>query len=284
MAQTLDIQINFNGKSPLVAGDKRLTVLNLGRLMRALDHGAQIGQGNSYIQVQSSLVAASATATCAAVAANDTLSIGGQALTATVQRANATLTAASAISGTTFVLNGVTFTGVTGAAVPGTATFSVDTSDTACAASIAAQIIAYPGVTIAGRFRAKSAAAVVTIFANTVGTWANGTTLVGTATVLVASASTLTGGLAVTINTFDPTGTNNDTAFAIAAAVIASPTAAVNQTTASAASAVVTVTSKVAGLAGNTITFTSSNGTRLAVTGSGHLASGSASAPTRYSF
>ena len=290
MSTRLDVQLFFQGKSPLVKGDKRLTVLNLARLLHGLDAGNQYKTPGliNYVQVQDTLVEASATATPAAVAAADTLSIGGTALTATKQRASATLTPASAIVGTTFVLNSVTFTGVAGAAVLGSATFSIDTSDVATGASIATQIDAYGGSTIAGRFRAKADAStgVVTIFADSVGTWANGTTLVGTVTVLAASAATLTGGLAPVNNTFDPTGTDIDTGAAITAAITTSTTAAVNQTRAtySTSTGVVTVFSKVAGLAGNTITFTSSNGSRLAVTGSGKLASGSASAPTRYYF
>lgn len=289
----ITVQIAFNGPSPIVTKtngtyDKRLTLINLGRLLRGVDHGSQYRPTKqSRVVVQDTTVQASATVTPAAVVAGDTLTIGGTALTATVQRANATLTAATAIAGTTFVLNGVTFTGVTGAAVPGTATFSVDTSNTACAASIAAQINAYGGSTIAGLFRAKSAAAVVTIFASTVGTYLNGTPLVGTATVLVASAATLTGGLAVTNNTFDPTGTNLDTGNAIANAIKTSTSAAMKAIFAPSvvsSTGVVTVESKAPGVAGNAVTFVSSNGGRLAVTGSGFLAGGSAGAPFDWGF
>ena len=69
-------------------------------------------------------------------------------------------------------------------------------------------------------------------------------------------------------NQFDMSGTNAQTATSLAAAIAASSTALVQCcVTASASSAVVTVTSLVKGLIGNTQTLASSNGTRLAVSG-----------------
>lgn len=283
MASTIDVQINFNGKTPIVSGNKRLTLSNLARMLRGMDAGTQYGLGNSYVQVQSSLVAASATATCASVVNGNTVTIAGTALTATQRRATGTLTCATAIAGNTCVINGVTFTGVSGAAVPGEATFSVDTGDNETAASIVTQVNAYVSPLLDGIVVAKSAAAVVTLYAVNQGTSGNSISLAGTAVTLAASAAFLAGGTAVANNTFDFAGSNSTTADALAYAINNSTTAAIQRVTATASSNVVTITAKVAGVAGNAITLTSVGGT-ITVTGGGTLGSGSAGEPTRWYF
>lgn len=285
MAATIDVQINFEGKSPIVTGDRRLTLLNLAQLISALNHGSRYKQGNSFVQVQSSVVAASATATCAAVQSGDTVTVNGTALTAAQRRASGTVTCATALAASTVTINGQVFTATAGAVVLGEATFSIDTSDTATATSLAAQVNAFAGVKIAGLVAAKSAAGVVTLYAVTQGTAGNALTLASSdGTTLAVSGAVLANGAALTNNTFDFAGSNTTTAAALVAAITTSTTAAVQVVKAAAAAAVVTVTSKVGGLAGNTITFVSSNGSRLAVTGSGFLASGSAGAATRWTF
>jgi hypothetical protein len=284
------VQIDFDGPSPLIINsngtyDKRTSLVNLSRLLRGIDQGAQFRPlVPSTVVVQSSLVQASATATCAAVAVNDTLSIGGTALTAKQGRANGTLTFASAIAGNTVVINGVTFTGASGAVTPGQATFSIDTSDTAAAASLAAQVAAYADPRLVGVIGITSAAAVATVYAKSIGTVGNAITLATTGGTITRSAATLTNGAALTNNQFDCIGSNTETATDIVRAAQASTSAAIKQANYSSASAVVTVTAKAPGVAGNAVTFTSSNGTRLAVTGSGFLASGSAGAPTQWKF
>ncbi len=283
MASTIDVQINFNGKTPIVSGNKRLTLNNIARLLRGMNDGTQYALGNSYVQVQSTLVAASATATCASVVNGNTISIAGTALTAAQRRATGTLTAATAIAGNTCVINGVTFTGVSGAAVLGEPTFSVDTGNTETATSLAAQINAYYSPLLNGIVAAKSASAIVTLYAVNQGTSGNAITLAGTVTTLAASGAVLANGAAITNNTFDFAGTDATTATALAYAINNSTTAAVQRVTATAASNVVTITAKVSGVAGNAITLTSVGGT-ITVTGSGFLASGSAGEPTRWSF
>lgn len=284
MAQTIDVQITFNGKSPILIGDKHTTLSGLANLVRALDHGSQVGPaGTNMLQVQTSVVAAHGTVTAASVQSADTVTIGGVALTATQLRAKGTLTAATAIAGTTCVINGVTFTGVTGAATPGAATFSVDTSNTACATSLAAQVNAFPSSKLTGLVGAISSGAVVTVYARALGTSGNSIPLVGTATVLVASGAHLAGGAAPTNNQFDFVGTDTHVGDDIVRAVKASTSAAIQAVSAHSVTGVVTLTSLVGGLAGNTITLTSSNGGRLAVSGA-NLASGAASAVTRWFF
>lgn len=286
-AKIIDVQLKISGglPQPVVTGDRRLTLLNLCETIRGMNHGGLYSQGDSYLQVQTDVVAASATATCAAVVANDTVTIAGTALTATQRRATGTLTCVSAIAGNTVTINGVTFTGAAGAVVLGQATFSIDTGNTETATSLAAQVNGYASPLLSGILVARSATNVVTIYAATQGTAGNAITLATTGGTITRSAATLENGAAIANNTFDFAGSNALTGDALAAAINASTTAAVQQVTASSNGAgVVTVTSKMGGVAGNTITFVSSNGTRLAVTGSGFLASGAASAVTRWTF
>lgn len=292
----LDVQISYDAgnRTPIVtgasgsvnSGSKRLSFYNIAKLIWGLMTGIRYKQGSSYLQYQTSLVAASATATPAAVQSGDTLTIAGTALTAAQRRATATVTCATAIAGNTITVNGVLFTGTAGAVTPGEATFSIDTGNTATATSIAAQVNAYASPKLSGVLAARSSAAVVTFYAIAQGTAGNSLTLATSDNVtLAASGATLANGAAIANNTFDFAGTNATTGAAIAAAILASTTAAVQSTTAvaDATTGVVTVTAKVAGVAGNAVTFTSSNGTRLAVTGSGFLASGAADAPVRLS-
>ncbi|MBK7865213.1 MAG: hypothetical protein IPJ65_42770 [Archangiaceae bacterium] len=291
MANTvIGLQMSFDSgnKTPVVAGSNsgvmRLSFYNIGRFILGMLIGTKYKQGSSYLQYQTSLVAASATATPAAVQSGDTLTIAGTALTAAQRRATATVTCATAIAGNTITVNGVLFTGTAGAVTPGEATFSIDTGDTATATSIAAQVNAYASPKLSGVLAARSSAAVVTFYAIAQGTAGNALTLAtsdnGT---LAKSGATFANGAALANNTFDFAGTNATTGAAIAAAIAASTTAAIQTVTASAdaTTGVVTVTNKVAGVAGNATTFVSSNGTRLAVTGSGFLAGGSASDPVR---
>jgi len=286
MASIINIQVKYEGKSPVTGTNsaaKRVSVDNLAQLLYALNHGSRYNQGNGYVQVQETVVAASATATCASVVNANTIVIAGTSLTAAQRRATGTLTAATAIAGNTCVINGVTFTGAAGAVVPGEATFSVDTGDTETATSLAAQINAYVDPRITGLIAAKSAAAVVTVYAVNQGTAGNGYTLAGTAVTLAASGSVLANGAALTNNTFDFAGTDTTTAAALAYAINNSTTAAVQRVTATSSSNVVTITAKVAGVAGNAITLTQTGGT-ITLTGGGFLANGSAGEPTRWSF
>lgn len=289
-AKIISIQLKIPGgvKQPVETGNRWATAVNLAKIIRQGLMGGNLfglsGSG-SYLQVQTDVVAASGTVTPAAVQAADTVTLNGQALTATQKRATGTLTAATAIAGNTCVINGVTFTGVEGEVTPGEATFSVDTGNTETAASLATQINAYSSPLISGIVAARSSSAVCTVYAVNQGTSGNAITLAGTATTLEASGATLENGAAVANNAFDMAGTNVTTGTALAYAINNSTTAAIKLFTATVNSStgVVTITAKVGGTGGNAYTFVSSNGTRLAVTGSGTLAGGAASAVTRWS-
>jgi hypothetical protein len=108
-------------------------------------------------------------------------------------RAAGTLTLVSAVAAETVEVNGITYTGVAG--VPANfLEFSIDTSDTAAAASLAAAINAREA-NYGNTVTATSAAGVVTVLATAEGTGPNAYTLVGD-TNITASAATLLGGTA----------------------------------------------------------------------------------------
>lgn len=226
------------------------------------------GLGNA-LQVKTLGIAASGTITptVSGIDANDTVTINGQAITAKVQRATGTLTAVSSVAGDTFVLRGYTFTAAAGAVVLGAQTFSIDTSDTATATSIAAQINGFAA--FSGVLTATSAVGVVTIRAVDAGTGGNAITLVGTAVTLAASAATLEGGIAVANDEFDISSGTTDAQCAtdIARCINASTTALINRhVRADVDAGVCTVWSRYGGKIGNCITLASSDA-QLAVSG-----------------
>ncbi len=291
--QVIDVQISFSSKAaaPLVVGDKRLSLLNLAQLLRGLNSGLEVsssGLGGSYVQFQSTLVAAHATCTVVAPTTGQTVSIAGTALTAQQSRARSVVDFDTAIAGDTVTVNGVVFTGTAGAVTLGDATWSVDSTDAANAISFSAQLNAYASPVLSGLVTSfVTSTSEVTIVALAEGTSGNALTLTSSSniTVPVTGSGFLAGGAAVANNKFDFGSTDALVAASLARAVNASTTAAVQRVSAVAATTgVVTITAKVAGVAGNAITLTSSDGGTLAVTGSGTLASGSAGEPVRFSF
>lgn len=282
---TISIQLTYNAgviSDPHVVKNGKLTAENLMKILAGLASGTIIGTSQSMTYTPS-LVAGTATITAAAVQSGDNITLSGRTLTAAQRRASGTLTAATAIAGTTCVINGVTFTGVTGAATPGAATFSVDTSNTACATSLAAQINAYKDPRITGVVAAKSAVAIVTVYAVNEGTTGNTYTLAGTATVLVASGATLANGAAATNNTFDFAGSDATTAASLAQSFQLSTTVETQRVVATVSGAVVTVTDKFAGESGAEITLATSNSGRLTISAAA-LAGGSKGAPVVFTF
>ncbi len=289
MAQSiLDVQISYDAgnRSPIVAGTnsgvKRLSFYNVARLVMGLLIGSKRTAGSNYLQYQTTLVAATGTVTPVSVQVGDTLTIAGTALTAAQKRATGTITCVTALAGQTITINGQLFTAVAGAATLGDATFSIDTSDTATAASIVTQLNAYGGSLTAGIVKGRSAAGVVTLYAVTEGTAGNSITLASSdGGTLAVSAATLENGAALTNNTFDFAGTDITTGASLAAAILASTTAAIQRVTATSSSStgVVTLTAKVAGVGGNAIT-TVGTAVRLAA-GAATLTGGSYGEPVR---
>lgn len=272
MATRFNVEIVSTGEisEPVISGDRQGSLVRLGKLLAKLASGNQQG---TTVNVRNGGVRASATATCAAVANADTVSVGGIALTATQHNATGTFTLVSAIATDTVTINGVVFTAFNAAVVLGAATFDIRTSNTAAATSLAAQVNAY--APFAGVLTATSALGVVTIRAYTGGTAGNSITITSQDATITASAATLANGATVANAQFDFTGSNTETAVALAAAINACTTTGLSgAVTASSSAAVVTVTAIQPGKMGNAIAFISSNGTRLAVTGSGRLASG----------
>lgn len=291
--QTFNVQVKMSGgvATPIVTGDRRLTLRNIARLLNGIDSGGVYKLGSATVQVNSSMVAASATCTPASPAVDDTVSIAGTALTAKQGRATGTVTPGTSgnvpVEGDTITVNGVLFTAVNGAVTLGDPTFDVSGNTAAQCTSIAAQVNAYASPLLSGLVGARASATVVTFYAVAIGTSGNSLTLAtSNNTRLAKSGTTFANGAALTNNQFDCKGTDVTTGASLASAINNSTTAAVQQTTASAntSTGVVTVTAKLAGVGGNAITFTSSSNTTLAVTGSGFLASGSQGASTVWTF
>src|SRR5258708_2110980 len=113
--QSINIQVSFQGPSPMITRangsvDWRTSLINLKRLFAGIDKGSQYRNPNTarppVVPVQQPVVQAPAPAPPAAVALNDTLSIGGPALPAKQGRATGPATAATVLAGTTITVNG----------------------------------------------------------------------------------------------------------------------------------------------------------------------------------
>lgn len=193
---------------------------------------------------------ATGTVTFASVQVGDTVTVNGQALTATQARASGTVTAASAIAGNTVTVNGHLFTAVAGA--PAANQFSIDTGDTETATSLAAAIQAAAAIKtntlLYGLIGAKSASAVVTVFALSAGTAGNAYTLASSGATLAVSGATLANGAAAAANQFDFIGTDAVNAGSLSDALAASTTALVSgQVVGTNRTAIVTCSSVAAG-------------------------------------
>jgi phage tail sheath gpL-like len=261
---------------------KRTIFKEFAKLLRRVVGGGVVSRGSTRPTAIAGLVQASAIVTCAAVANADTVTINGQALTATQANASGTVTCASVSAADTATINGVVFTAVNGG-TPTSAQFDMSGSDTACAASLVAAINASIDPLLSGVVTAANAAGVVTVRAVTAGTAGNSLTLAtSNNTRLAKSGTVLANGAAIANNQFDFVGTNTQTGAALAAAVNASSTAILSGVVeATNAAGAVTIKAKVKGKVGNSITIATGNGTRLAITGSlSRLAGGTQTAYT----
>lgn len=163
MATLYSIDISTGDHAqPLTSGKPRDSLLKLAKTLLALASGHR--PGSTTITVRNTGVAATGTVTCAAAAAADTVTI-----------------------------NGVAFTAVAGAA--GANQFSIDGTDTADAAALAAAINASSTAGISGIVSATSDGAVVTVSCMVPGKVGNAITLASSSGVTLAvSGAKLTGG------------------------------------------------------------------------------------------
>jgi hypothetical protein len=281
-----------DGQNFVTPGNKERTVIDCRNALNSVAGGTRVGPG--VFQVSTGIVQASATATCAAVVANDTITINGTALTAKKQRATQTLTGVTVVANDTVTINTVVFTAkaaitdpatqfLTKAAAPGG-------TDAASMADLARAINVNPNPLVHNKVTATSLSNVVTVRAIDAGNAANSIGVSATGGTVTAGATTLLGGIAVANNEFEcgTTSTNTQVAEDMVRAITNSTTANVSKcVTATNTLGVVTVTAHpntFVGIAGNRLTFVSSNGTRLAVTGSGFLASGTSDTSSSWNF
>jgi hypothetical protein len=253
---------------------------------------------------------ATGTVTCASVAGAEEASgtvqvvnpVANTFATGTVTLASAvpntfatgTVTCAAVEAGDTVTINGLVYTAVSGAKADNTE-FSIDTGNNECAADLEDSIDNDVRAGTTGDISASVASAVVTVTTDVLGAAGNAITLVSSTGVrlAVSGAGTLTDG--VTADTVTANGlvytavagakaddtefsidTSNDAAATDLAASITADTRSgtSGDLSATATTVTVTMTTTVTGTGGNAITLISSNGTRLAVSGSGTLTGG----------
>lgn len=284
MASTFSLTFTgADGETPTTT-DSKQSVRNLINWLRARLGGNHFGTDT--VKVRTSGVYASAIVTAAAVQSGDTVTINGTALTATQHNATGTVT--MTVSGIdvddTVTVNGYAFTAKASETLA-SGYFNIGGTDAQAATSLAACINASTDPLISGIVTASASSAVCTIRAVTAGTGGNSITLASSDAQAAVSASTLTNGATVANNQFDYVGTNTQTGTALAAAINASTTALVNKhVTAAASSGAVTVTATYPGHAGNAVTLATSNGTRLAITGSVSRLTGGTETLTTFTF
>lgn len=302
------------GRNPFAQGFSKRRALNeFAAKLHALAGGVGGGTGADRTTLRVATATASGTVTCAAVQNADTVTINGQALTATQHHARGTITpTVSGIdvddtllvhettltakkhhsTGTvtiviantdvddTVTINGYAFT-AKNAENLGAGQFDISGTATAAATSLAACINASTDPLIAGLVTATSDVGVVTVRKVSTGT---GTyTLVSSDAdgLAVSGAGTLTAGTAPAAGQFDISGSNAQCCTSILAAINASA-ALTAVLTASTTSTVVTIRSRISGAAGNYV-LTSSDA-QLAVSGSGTMTGGANVANNQFDF
>lgn len=203
-----------------------------------------------------------------------------------------TITLASMAAGTVLLINGVPFTAKGSAATAGNNEFDISGgTDTLDAAALATAINASTSTGVYNALTASSSGAVVTLTPAGAGAGSNcitvenlGVVATGTATCSAVDAADAIAinGQAITAhattaanNQFVVGATDAATATNLAACINASTTAIVNKhVRALARAAVVHIFAKYGGIAGNAISLTTTDGTDLAVSGTGRLTGG----------
>lgn len=172
---------------------------------------------------------------------------------------------------------------LTAGTVPAADEFDISGSNAQTCTSILAAINA--NETLTAIVTASTTATVVTVRAIIPGTAGNYVLTSTDAQLAVSGSGTMTGGAALANNQFDFGGTNAETATALAAAINASTTDIVEHiVSATASDAAVTISAKTPGFAGNAVTIATSDGTRLAITGSLSRLAGGTGTRTTLSF
>lgn len=209
------------------------------------------------------LLHARAVATLVTPVATNSLTVQGVVFTAAQLHARGKVTFSTVVATNAVSIGGVNFVGAAGAATPGAATFSVDTSDTAAATSLAAQINAHAVASLV--VGATSSGAVVKIRALLAGTAGNAIAFAKTGspvTIQTAAGGALAGafiegGVAQTSLTWDYGDTDTQAAVSLAARINAHPTTVALMTASNVAGAV-KLRSILTGTAGNAYTITKS--------------------------
>ena len=241
------------------------------------------GNGASIVGFYDAQATGSVTFAGAATVA-DTVTLNGQALTATQQNSRGTCTFASLIAGDSVSIGGVTFTAA--AAASGLTTFALGADDTAAASNCVNLVNAYPG--LKGIVTATSALGVVTFRAAQAGVAGDAITLTSSdgTTAAVSPGATLGSGAAIANNQWDQGDNAQQAAESLAGCINRSSTAAIILVGASVAagSHIVNLTTKLPGSQGN---YTLAKvGTNIAVSAAalaGGLASNRASATVTFS-
>lgn len=314
MTVRIGLTLSFpKGRNPFAQGFSKRRALNeFAAKLHALAGG--IGGGvEERASLRVSTANASAIVTCAAVQNADTVTINGQALTATQKHARGTITpttsgidvadtvtinttgiltarqhhakgtitCAAADAADNVTIGATTFVGTAGAVTPGAATYSIDTGNNEAATSLAAQINAHAVASLL--VVASAASAVVTLRAVASGTAGNAIVLTSTdgTDLAVSGSGTLSGATAPIADEFDISGTTAQTCTSLAAAINACALLS-GVVTAWASATVVTVRAVTAGTGGNSIGLASSDA-QLAVSAA-NLANGAAVANNVFDF
>lgn len=275
--------VEFHGakKTPFISGAKQVSMRKFINYCVSLMSGGFRPAGAS-IKVRNAATAASGTITFSGAAAvNDTVTVNGQALTATQKNATGTATFSSLAADDTVSIAGVTFTAKVTAT---TATqFALGANDTAAATNLAAKVNAYTAYPLAGVVTATSSSGVVTFRAVTGGTAGNAITLTSSngTRAAVSGSGTLTGGAAAASNAWDPGNTAATAGESLKNAINASATAKVNVLVATHDGAGVVTVTAPPGELGNRCTLAKS-GSNITVTAA--LTGGSESTPFTFNF
>ncbi len=302
------------GRNPFAQGFSKRRALNeFASKLYALAGGVGGGM-TERATLRVATAGASATVTCASVQNADTVTINGQALTATQHHARGTVTPTTSgidvddtltvksialtakkhhstgtvtitIANTdvddTVTINGCVFTAKNSETLA-SGQFNISGTATAAATSLAACINASTDPLILGLVEAFSSGAVCTV--RKVATGVGVYTFVSSDAdgLVVTGSGNLTAGTVPAANEFDISGTNAQTCTSIKAAIDANATLASFFTTKT-SSTVVTIRAKVAGTAANSYGLVSSDAD-IAVSGSGTFSGGAAIANNQFDF